>query len=149
MRDYFRQLIAALSETLGTRIEMQGDSVLYDFDDFPVLIEYLDGSEQVVLAVSVCSLPAKGREKLYLALLQGQYLFQRTGGATLAVDAEEAFVALQVVKNIHDLTAQSFPTLLENFLHVAAYWRDECERIGGETQVRQSDPGNPAGMMWA
>ena len=67
------------------------------------------------MAASVGAVPTQGRELFYQKLLQGQYLFHQTCGATLALDVELTFVTLQIVKDMQTLTVQNFPTLVANF----------------------------------
>jgi hypothetical protein len=134
MQAHFERLTQSLAQFLGAEFQVsEGETeVFFDFEDFPVLVEYLADARQVLLAVPVAALPEKNRTALYLALLQGQYLFQRTAGATLAVDEEARFVALHLVKDIETLTPENFPVLMENFLRVAEDWRDTIERFGAE-----------------
>jgi hypothetical protein len=147
----FLALIQSLSEKLSVNIEVGNETrVFCDFDDFPVLIELLEDAEQVLLAVSLGPVPAKNRERFYQELLQGQYMFQKTGGAALAVDGDAGFVSLQVAKDIRMLTEQSFLTFLEHFLHIAAYWRTLCAGAGqarAETEAAEADPHTPPEHM--
>ena len=69
----------------------------------------------------------QGRELFYQKLLQGQYLFHQTCGATLALNVELTFVTLQIVKDMQTLTVQNFPILVANFLRTAEYWHARCE----------------------
>ena len=132
MNQIFSSLIDALSAKVGVKLEISDECrLLCDFDDFSLLIEYLEGGEQILLAVPVGSPPKSGREAFYLKLLQGQYLFHETGGATLALDTLAQFVNLQVVRHIRTLEAPDFLVLVEDFLNLAAYWRERC--AAGET----------------
>jgi hypothetical protein len=145
-----------LVKYLGAEIQAgEGETrVFFDFEDFPVLVEYLADARQVLLAVSVAALPEKNRAALYLALLQGQYFFQRTAGATLAVDEEARFAALHLVTDIETLTPENFPALMENFLRVAEDWHDTIERFGAEESapspaVTADLPLDPGSMLRA
>lgn len=127
MQKHFQELVRALSEKADTAINIGNDGKIFcDCGGFPLLIEYLEGPEQVFMAASVGAVPTQGRELFYQKLLQGQYLFHQTCGATLALDVELAFVTLQIVKDMQTLTAQNFPTLVANFLHIAEYWHARC-----------------------
>jgi len=128
MNRNFKTLIDALSRKLGVTLEAAADDrVLVDFDDLALLIEYLEAGEQILLAVPVGSPPKNNREAFYRKLLQGQYLFHKSGGATLALDTLAQFVSLQIVRDLRTLDEPGFLTLVEGFLDVANYWRKECE----------------------
>ena len=127
MQKHFQELVRALSEKANTAISVGDDGRIFcDCGEFPLLIEYLEGPEQVFMAASVGAVPTQGRELFYQKLLQGQYLFHQTCGATLALDVELTFVTLQIVKDMQTLTVQNFPTLVANFLHTAEYWHARC-----------------------
>lgn len=82
------------------------------------------------MATGLAPLPENGREQLCLALLQGQYFFHKTSGMTLAVDTEARFVVLQLCVDADAKLMDDFATILENFVHVAAYWAETCRRLG-------------------
>jgi hypothetical protein len=152
MKQHFVNLIDVLSATVGTRIEIGSESrVFCDFDEFPVLIEFLESAEQILLAVSLGTPPERNREEFYRKLLQGQYLFHQTGGATLALDVEGRFVTLQAVKDIRVLTAQNFPVFMENFLRVAEYWHGQCQgepqAVSGAGEQDEDPPIDQEGML--
>ncbi|MDR2788734.1 MAG: type III secretion system chaperone [Candidatus Accumulibacter sp.] len=127
MQEFFQHLIQSLSEAVGEPLAIEeGTRVHCDFDEFPLLFQYLPDAEQVLLAVPLAEIPEDDREARYRALLHGQYLFHQTGGGALSLDEEGRFACLQIVKDIRSLTPENFPVLVENFLHVAQYWRDRC-----------------------
>jgi len=128
MNRMFSDLIDALSSKTGVKLaSSDGHCVMCDFDDFALMIEYLEGGEQILLAAPVGSPPKANREAFYRKLLQGQYLFHQTGGATLALDTLAQFVSLQIVRDIRLLDAPGFLKLVEDFLNAAAWWRKQCE----------------------
>ena len=111
-----------------------------EMEGFLLMVHYLEDSEQILLATCVAPLPQGERENIFLALLQGQYFFQRTSGATLAVDNEASFIVLQAVYSLRLLTAGSFIHAVERFMQAAEYWRNECEKLANagpeETDVQ-------------
>jgi hypothetical protein len=141
MQANFERLIHSLAQTLGASLEVEeGETeVFFDFEDFPVLVEYLADARLVLLSVTVAALPEKTRAALLLSLLQGQFLFQRTAGATLAVDEDAHSVDLQIVKDIETLSTENFPVLMENFLRVAEDWREAIENFGVKVTETPAD----------
>jgi hypothetical protein len=136
MENAFTGLIQALSARLRTPLEIRDDGAVHvNFDAVALFIEHLADAEQILLAAPVADVPATGREALYRDLLQGQYLFAKTRGATLALDAEERFVCLQTAPSLRALTRENFPALVENFVNMAEHWRARCLEAGeGRTE---------------
>jgi hypothetical protein len=150
MQKLFQTLIRALSETVGTPLEIaEGTRVNCNFDQFPVLIQYLPEAEQLLLAVPVAEVPGENREALYRELLHGQYMFRLTGGGTLSLDENARFVCLQAVKDLRSLTPENFVVCLENFLHIAEYWHKHCLESDPAASAAAAPSGaeNNAGMM--
>lgn len=102
-----------------------------NIDDFIVLIQHLTESDQVLVACPLGPVPGPDRQDarnaLYRQLLQGQFLFKETAGATLAVDPENSFIILQLVHDMAELGKNSLFTVLETFINVATLWRTRLE----------------------
>ena len=152
MENAFSGLIQSLSVQLQVELEIRDNSKVHvNFDDIALLIEHLPEAEQLLLAAPVADVPARGREELYRALLQGQYVFAETMGATLALDHEERFVSLQMAPALRALTRENFPALVENFLNMVDYWRRRCleitERTEGQGGDAAPEEAPPAGML--
>ena len=141
MENAFAGLIQSLSAQLQVELEIKDNIKAHvNFDDIALLIEHLPEAEQVLLAAPVADVPANGREYLYRALLQGQYIFAGTLGATLALDKEESFVCLQIAPSLRALTRENFPALVENFLNMVEHWRRRCLEIAQQADG-QAGPG--------
>jgi hypothetical protein len=146
----FRNLIDALSDKVGVKLEMQDENYVFvDFDDLPVMFEYIDESKQILLAVSVAQVPDEGRETFYAELLQGQYLFHKTGGATLALDPDARFVSLQILREMQNLTPPDFIALVDEFLRAADFWVKFCGDAGTKRTVAgpQEEGASAEGML--
>ena len=141
MENAFTGLIQALSAQLQARLEIRDNNKVHvNFDDIALLMEHLPDAEQLLLVAPVADVPAEGREKFYRLLLQGQYVFAETRGATLALDKEERFVCLQIAPSLRALTQENFPALVENFLNMVEHWRRRCLEIA-EQESGQAGPG--------
>jgi hypothetical protein len=129
----FKNLIDALSGKVGVKLEMQDENYVFvDFDDLPVMFEYIEENNRILLAVSVAQAPEEGRETFYAGLLQGQYLFHKTGGATLALDPDARFVSLQVLLEMQNLTPPDFIAQVDDFLRTADFWVKLCGDAGAK-----------------
>ncbi|MDR1110994.1 MAG: type III secretion system chaperone [Deltaproteobacteria bacterium] len=141
MENAFTGLIQALSSQLRTPIEIKDNCKVHvNFDAVALLIEHLADAEQVLLVAPVADVPSTGLEAFYRDLLQGQYVFAETSGATLAIDKDERFVSLQMAPSLRALTIENFPTLVENFVNMVERWRMRClEASERETKQNETD----------
>jgi hypothetical protein len=153
MENAFTGLIQALSAQLQTPLEIRDNNKVHvNFDNIALLIEHLPDAEQLLLVAPIADVPPGDREAFYRSLLQGHYIFAGTRGATLALDANEHFVCLQMVPSRRALTKENFPTLVENFLNTVDHWRARCLATAErESRERGSPPAQPsapeAGML--
>ncbi|MDR2788732.1 MAG: type III secretion system chaperone [Candidatus Accumulibacter sp.] len=78
-----------------------------------------------------------GPERLRLCedMLQGNVLFQGTGGAALGMDRERGIAVLSLRVPLPGLEAKVFRDGLERFLAAAEFWKDRLAgmTMGGET----------------
>jgi hypothetical protein len=144
MSSAFAGLIASLSARINVELAIEDDvKVRADFDDFALLMEYLPGSDQVLLAASIAEVAAGNRLELYRDILQGQFIFRQTQGASLALDPAEKFICLQILQPLLALTKDNFPDLVENFLNLAEFWRGRC-LSWAETSEDGQEAGQPS-----
>ncbi len=122
------ELIERLREKLGAHAVNKDNEWQYtvEMEGFLLMVHHLEDAEQILLSTCVAPLARESREELCLTLLKGQYFFQHTAGATLAVDGEASFIVLQAVYSLRLLTADSFILTVERFMQAAEYWRGKC-----------------------
>lgn len=131
MQNYFQELIEKLGKDLEAPLSSSDDHTEYVLEagDFLLMFHYLSDAKQMLISTCAAELPAEGKERLYFSLLNGQYFFKETAGATLAVDNEEKFVVLQLVQSLNTIEPESFPLIVEHFLQAALLWRSRCADV--------------------
>jgi hypothetical protein len=88
------------------------------------------------LFMEVVTLPAGAdRFALYEDMLQGNVLFQGTGGSTLGLDRERGVATLGRRVFLPGLTPDDFRNSLDAFLAAAEFWR---ERLTGSSEGEQN-----------
>ncbi|MGN1150220.1 MAG: type III secretion system chaperone [Sutterella sp.] len=137
MQSHFERLVESLAADYGTAVTRSEDGLDWTVEAgaFLLMFSYLADAGQMLVSTCVAELPAEGRERLYFRLLNGQYFFRETAGATLAVDPEERFVTLQLVRHLSGLTPENFPQLAEHFLQAALLWRSRIETAESAPQT--------------
>ena len=150
MANAFAGLIKGLSAHLRVQLEIEDESTVHvSFDGIPLILEHLLEAEQILLAAPIVDMPAEGGDALCRELLKGHYLFAGTRGATLALDADENFVCLQIAPSMRALTPENFPALVENFLNVAETWRERLQTgLPAEgAREKTAEPAAPPQLM--
>ncbi len=119
----FDELMAETGRKLGV------DLVTYDgltqlmIDDMEISISEIAERESVVLSGSLGEPPPQGLAPLYRAMLEANYGFAGTAGATLAVNPENGELTLTRLAPLALLDAEGFLALLEGFANVLEAWR--------------------------
>jgi hypothetical protein len=125
----FSQFIAALEEQTGAKIVIDADnSCDLVFDDLPVSIQYLAARSQLLFYCVVGTVPEsqEARLDLFARLLDANFLFRKTGGATLAIDVATGLVSFQRLESARGLDSVAFLDIFEGYLQLAVHWRDQC-----------------------
>lgn len=77
MDPILNELVERLRENLGASAVIMDTEHQYtaEMEGFLLMVHHLEDSGQVLLGTCVAPLPREGRERVLLALLQGQYFF--------------------------------------------------------------------------
>ena len=91
----------------------------------------------------VGDLPDTGRAELLLAVLQANYLFRGTSGATLAVRPDSSILFLNRSLLLDTLSYEDFVQQLCDFTNTLAEWRRLLTDFRPAPSDRVSDPSVP------
>ena len=83
-----RKSLEILCAEYGAELELSGDSLeaTIPASGFLQMLSHLRSADRILVSTSVGPLPEENREEMLFELLNGQYYFRRTAGATLAAD---------------------------------------------------------------
>ena len=126
------QLIGEFGRTIGIEnlaLDEKGCCCLM-FDDVMLNLELTPEPEQFFIYAELGDIPEHGRDEFYAQLLEANFFFRGTGGATLSLDRGANCVLLAYQMASHDLFLQRFSQILENFVNVAATWREKIASAG-------------------
>lgn len=127
MSSAFEKLLHSFGKSVGIP-DLCPDANGYcclSFDEEFIHMEYNDVTHQLFLSSNVGSLPAGDRTRLYESLLEANYFFRNTKGATLSIDIPSEHVVLVYQTPIESLDDHRFECLIENFLTVTEEWRSK------------------------
>ena len=114
-------LLQLASERLGVEIEDAGGAAGVEIDGAPVVLQ--DAGDLLLLRADLGAIPAEGREAVLAAAMEANWLYQGTGGATLALDPAGGGLGLQKYTWLDRLDAGAAFETIERFAATAAFWR--------------------------
>jgi hypothetical protein len=68
-------------------------------------------------------------QAVFQELLEGNFFWLGTGGATLSIDSSENTVYLAYQEDMAQMDYARFETLLENFINTAEYWMGRLQAV--------------------
>ena len=122
----FHELIQAFGTRLNLAIESDANGVYsFDIDHLHFTIHDLSPQDQVAFTGDL-GLPPTGQtlEGLYRLLLESQYLFQETHGATFSIHPDTKHITLCRVLPLMSLDADSFFAAVEQFVNTLEAWAE-------------------------
>ena len=117
----FGELIDVLGKRLGVEIEDAGGAAALEVDGETVILQ--DAGELLLVRAEVGEIPADGREGILASAMEANFLYQGTGGATLAVNPADGRLHLQKYNWMERIDAESVLAAIGNMADTAAAWR--------------------------
>ena len=117
----FGELIDVLGKRLGVEIEDAGGAFALEIDGETVILQ--DAGELLLVRAEVGEIPADGREGILASAMEANFLYQGTGGATLAVNPADGMLHLQKYNWMERIDAESALAAIGNMANIAAAWR--------------------------
>ena len=118
----FPDLLNMLSERLGIKIADEGGAAAVEIDGQNILLLQAD-EDLLLIRADLGEIPADLREKIIAAAMEANYLYQGTGGATLAVCPSDGHLHLQKYNWVERLDADKAIDTLSRFADTALAWK--------------------------
>ena len=118
----FPDILNILSEQLGIEIADEGGAAAIEIDGQNVLLHQAD-SDLLFIHTDLGEIPADLREKIIAAAIEANFLYQGTGGATLAVNPNDGHLHLQKYNWLERLDAEKTLDTLSRFADTALAWK--------------------------
>ena len=121
----FEKLIEGLSERLGVKIEDAGGAFALDIDGQTVVLQLAGGRDGDILLMrtDLGEVPPDRRDALAAAALEANFLYQGTGGATLAVNPGDGHLHLHRYDWLDRIDAERTLATLSRFADTSAKWK--------------------------
>lgn len=92
------------------------------FDDFQVMFHYAETRSLVLMVGELGELPPENGDFAQKQLLEANYLFLKTSGATLCLNPENARVTLCRTEPLEWLDVERFSKLVDGFVNDMSVW---------------------------
>ena len=116
----FDTLIAALGGKLGVELDGTGGACGLEVDGVAVVLQ--DAGDMLLVHTDLGEPPPQDPAALFRAMLEANFLYGGTGGATLAVSPSDGHAHLQKYTWIERLDADGALLFVDRFAETAARW---------------------------
>lgn len=138
---YGDELIKAFAKNLGLELELDDSgSCTFSSDDFTITFTDLRGLESIALTADIGLPPPEKLENLYKFMLEANYLFNATSGATLAINAGSGHVALCSIFTYRGADADVFAHAVERFVNTCESWSKIVAQYRYRVETSQDEP---------
>lgn len=146
----FSKIIKKLGTVLDAEIENSGGLCGIEIDGIPVILQ--DCGDLVLLRAELGVLPEENREMLLTAILEANYLYQGTGGCTLAIDADTDHLCIQRYDFNERLNSpDDIALMMQKFIYACKIWKsmlDDTKKVSSEENMAdEQSPFLGVGMM--
>ena len=118
----FETLIAALGAKLGVELDGTGGACGLDVDGVDVVLQ--DAGDWLLVHADLGEPPPQDPAALHRAMLEANFLYGGTGGATLALGSSDGHAHLQKFTWLERLDADGALLFVDRFAETAARWKD-------------------------
>ena len=118
----FTRLIEALAEKLGIEITDEGGATAVGIDGLTVLLHQAD-DDLLLLHADLGEIPVGGRDALAIAALRANFLYQGTGGSTLAINPQNGHLHIQKYNWLERIDPDKALDTLSRFADTSLKWQ--------------------------
>jgi hypothetical protein len=118
----FGELVDKLGKHLGVELADEGGATAVEVDGSPVLL-YAAGEDLLLVRADLGEILPDNRDRVLAAAMEANFLYQGTGGATLAVDPRSGHLHLQKYNWLERLDEEKAVTDLVRFADTVNAWR--------------------------
>lgn len=139
------QRLAQAHGLAGLQLDADGYCLVRIDGKLDLSLQFDDDSQSLVLTARCGPLPANGRERVLQALLDANYHWAGSGGATLSTNSREGAVYLQFREPTAQLESDRIADLLQAVILNAEFWGARLEKLaaGSEPAAAMPAAGSP------
>ena len=142
----FGEVIEGIGKNLGVELVDEGGAAAVQVDGNTVILQAAD-DDLVLLHADLGEIVPENRDRVLAAAMEANFLYQGTGGATLAVDPRNGHLYLQKYNWLDRLDAEKAVTSLTRFADMVKLWKGLVAETMDRTPADDDDlplpgPGN-------
>lgn len=131
----FRQLVTGFGEKVGVP-DLTPDetgAVVIENELIRMTVQAVPEAGKILMHCEFGEPPAEHADQFERKMLQANFMYRGTGGATLSMDEESGRYYLCRYDELDGQNVESFCALLDSFMSLAADWRVLCDGFRGTT----------------
>ena len=118
----FGEVIAGIGKNLGVELVDEGGAAALMVDGNVVILQTA-GDDLVLVHADLGEMAPENRDRVLAAAMEANFLYQGTGGATLAVDPRNGHLYLQKYNWLDRLDVEKAVTDLTRFADMVKLWK--------------------------
>ena len=138
----FGELIAELGKNLGIELTDEGGATAVEIDGIPVVL-HAAGEDLVLVHADLGEIAPENRDRVLAAAMEANFLYQGTGGATLAVDPRNGRLHIQKYNWLARLDPEKAVTNLTRFADTVKTWKGLVSETMADTPPETGDSTGP------
>ena len=118
----FGELIEGLGKNLGVELTDEGGAAAVEVDGIPVVLQRAS-DDLLLVHADLGEIAPENRERVLAAAMEANFLYQGTGGATLAVDSRNGHLHLQKYNWLDRIDVDKAKSGLTRFADTVKAWK--------------------------
>ena len=139
----FGELLDGVGKNLGVELVDEGGAAAVQVDGNPVILQSAD-DDLLLIHADIGEIPPENRDRIRAAAMEANFLYQGTGGATLAVDPRSGHLHLQKYNWFDRLDTEKAVTTLTRFADTVKTWKELVAETMASGSAASDVPSAPA-----
>ena len=128
----FGELIEGLGKKLGVELTDEGGAAAVEVDGIPVVLQRAS-DDLLLVHADLGEVAPENRDRVFAAAMEANFLYQGTGGATLAVDSRDGHLHLQKYNWLDRIDMDKAMSGLTRFADTVKAWKGIASSPTAET----------------
>lgn len=144
----FGELIDGIGKNLGVELVDDGGATAVQVDGNVVILQTASG-DLLLIHADIGEIAPENRERVHAAAMEANFLYQGTGGATLAVDPHSGHLYLQKYNWLDRLDVEKAVESLTRFADTVKLWKELVAETMANASAASDVPSapTPGGFM--
>ena len=142
----FGEMIEGIGKNLGVELVDEGGAAAVEVDGNPIILQMAD-DDLLLMHADLGEMAPENRERIRAAAMEANFLYQGTGGATLAVDPRSSHLYLQKYNWLDRLDAEKAVTSLTRFADTVQAWKGIVAETRADAPAEADDMSPPGNFM--